>query len=270
MRGVAVRAFAVALGATACHTGGSAWMAQPLPDDEWAGSSEGSAAPPAPRSHPTGKTLGPAPRGAPAPTAAATVEPAKLEGRVLGKFRNTYYDFPAEMDHQGDPIALKNAKCRTIKTVPRGFHDAVCVQGSGLLASGATVSFAKRDCECAEVCPRTQQKICFDELDREQFPWGRGATGRPITPLLTVAVDDTVIPMESAIYIPELVGLPTGGGGRHDGCFVAQDRGMKVKGEHIDVFTGSEAVTKVWNQAVPSNQGVTVVLDSPLCERAAP
>ncbi len=259
--------FAVLLAATACHTAGSTWMAQPLPDDDWSSAAEGPESAPPKAAHPAARTVGPA-RTAPASVTPPPVEPAKLEGRVLGKFRNTYYDFPSEADHEGDPVALRSAKCNTIKMVPRGFHDAVCVQGSGLLASGATVSFAKRDCACAELCPRTQQKICFDELDRERFPWGRGALGQAITPLLTVAVDDTVIPMGSAVFIPELVGMPMGGGGQHDGCFVAQDRGMKVKGEHVDIFTGSEAVTKVWNQAVPSNRGVTVVLDSPRCERA--
>ena len=39
------------------------------------------------------------------------------------------------------------------------------------------------------ICPRTGQKICFDVLDISKYPWGRGATGQPIMPLLTVAVD---------------------------------------------------------------------------------
>jgi hypothetical protein len=57
-------------------------------------------------------------------------------------------------------------------------------------------------------------------------------------------------------------------GTRHDGCFIVQDRGSKVTGKHVDVFTGQEAVTKVWNAIVPSNQGVTIVIDSPKCQRA--
>ena len=54
----------------------------------------------------------------------------------------------------------------------------------------------------------------------------------------------------------------------HDGCFIAQDRGLKVKGQHIDVFTGHRSVTLLWNRRVPSNRGVTVVVDSPRCSRA--
>ena len=77
-------------------------------------------------------------------------------------------------------VALKSAECQTIKDVPRGFYEAVCVQGSGTLRRGATVSFAKRDCDCAPVCPKTGQKICFDELDAREYPWGRGATGKVV------------------------------------------------------------------------------------------
>ena len=251
------------VGAAACHTGGSDWMAQPLPgdSDEWAtpGSATEPSSPPEPARPRTGAATEPRPK-APA-----------YRGRVLGKFRNTYYDFPSEADHQGAPVALRDAKCGTIKLVPRGFYETVCVQGSGTLKTGVTVSFARRDCDCAATCPRTDQKICFDALDRERFPWGRGAIGKPITPLLTVAVDDSVIPMGSAVFIPEYVGLPRGpeaDAAKHDGCFVAQDRGSRVVGKHVDVFTGTEATTRLWNELVPSNEGVTVVLDSPRCARA--
>jgi 3D (Asp-Asp-Asp) domain-containing protein len=193
-----------------------------------------------------------------------------LQGKPAGVFRNTYYDFPMEADFTGDNVSLRDPRCGVLADVPRGFHDAVCVQGSGLLRSGRAVSFAKRDCECAEVCPRTGQKICFEALDPKTYPWGRGALGTPITPLLTVAVDDTLVPMGTAIYIPEYDGLPTDASRSafHDGCFIAQDRGLRVKGPHVDIFTGQASITALWNQLVPSNRGVTVILDSPRCSRA--
>ncbi len=192
------------------------------------------------------------------------------DGRLLGVFRNTYYDFPNERDFSGNPVELKNASCQTIREVPQGFYDALCVQGSGTLASGETASFAKRDCSCARVCPRTGQQICFDTLSRQDFPWGRGAQGTPITPLLTVAVDSKIIPLGTAIYIPEYDGVPRDEAGtQHDGCFIAQDRGMKVQGQHVDVFTGLSAVTKLWNRHVPSNNGVHVYVDTARCSRAS-
>jgi 3D (Asp-Asp-Asp) domain-containing protein len=191
-------------------------------------------------------------------------------GRVLGTFRNTYYDFPREADHKGTSVALKSASCETIATVPKTFHDALCVQGSGSLARGGTVSFAKRDCACAEICPRTGQRICFEALDRTSFPWGRGAAGRPIQPLRTVAADTNVLPMGTVIYIPELDGVPRSkDGAAIDGCFVVEDRGLRVQGEHVDVFTGDPRETAALNAQVPSNRGVTVVVDAPKCSHLA-
>lgn len=231
--------------AACVETRGTAWMAQPLgPPEE------------------------PPPRGAPDDPARHRVASAPNAGRPLGTFRNTYYDFPAEADFKGDRATLMTAECKPIAEVPRGFADAVCVQGSGRLARGQTVSFARRDCPCADVCPRTGQRICFEALDAETFPWGRGASGRPIVPLRSVAVDTSVVPFGTPIYLAAFDGVPLEEGSRelHDGCFVADDRGGSVKGRHVDVFTGTPEDTRYWNALVPSNRGVDVMLDVAKCE----
>jgi len=278
-----------------CATGGTTWMGRPLSTGAWAPdepppkesdvpdlNEEGIQQAPRVRTRrlaePT-TTDSPTtvPGSTPAPTAPAAARQPGMSsnateggGRVLGTFRNTYYDFPAESDFSGDTVALKNARCKTIKDVARSFYEAVCVQGSGTLSTGSTVSFAKRDCACAPLCPRTEQHICFDELDAKAYPWGRGATGRAITPLLSVAVDTDLVPLDTPIYIPEFDGVPRdpSRSALHDGCFIAQDRGVRVKGEHVDVFTGHHDLTTLWNSLVPSNRGVTIVLDSPRCARA--
>ncbi|EYF03057.1 Skin secretory protein xP2 precursor (Protein APEG) [Chondromyces apiculatus DSM 436] len=179
-------------------------------------------------------------------------------------FRNTYYDFPSEAEGARE-VKVFDASCAPIASVTRAFHDAVCVQGSGRLASGATVSFARRGCACAEVCPRTGQQVCFERLDPGRFPHGRGAMGTAITPLRTVAVDVAVIPLGTAMFIPELAGLPLGNGTSHDGCFLAEDRGIKIVGRHVDVFTGDPAMTVRWNALFPSNRGVHVLPGDPRC-----
>ncbi len=51
----------------------------------------------------------------------------------------------------------------------------------------------------------------------------------------------------------------------HDGCFRAEDRGLKVVGHRVDVFTGGEAAMNDWNQRVPTAQGVELYADHPLC-----
>ena len=200
-------------------------------------------------------------------TGVKQVQDGPVDGKLLGVFRNTYYDFPSESAFAGSTVPLKNQSCEVIREVPRGFFEAVCVQGSGTLATGTVVSFSKRDCACADVCPRTGQRICFDELDRNAFPWGRGARGTPITPLRTVAVDSDLIPLGTPIYILELDGVPRKPGGPpHDGCFVAEDRGMKVQGEHVDIFTGNTKVTEHFNALLPSNHGVHVYIGMARCQ----
>lgn len=289
-------AFAAAL--HGCNTAGSAWMNQPLSTGAW-----GDEPPPEGSAHSAGQddpkalppprvesrvlsevpasddrfvpfTPGAASSGSAAYSGSLGGPSAKLNprapgGRVLGTFRNTYYDFPNESDFEGEVVSLKNQQCKPIKNVARTFYEALCVQGSGTLTRGSTVSFAKRDCDCAEVCPRTGQHICFDELDSKSFPWGRGATGRAITPLVTIAVDSALIPLDTPVYIPEYDGIPRdpSRSATHDGCFVAQDRGVRVKGEHVDVFTGHRDITALWNSLVPSNRGVTVIVDHPRCAR---
>lgn len=272
-----------------CATAGSTWMAEPLANEGWQGEMpEPSPEPAAEKGAPsrkkalTSRVIGdgsagsressaseddPLPAKGSSPRAAAGIA---LGGRSLGTFRNTYYDFPSESDFAGAKVPIKNARCETISQVPRAFFESVCVQGSGTLSNGATISFAKRDCSCAENCPRTDQHICFDVLDPQSFPWGRGAAGKAITPLVTVAVDSDVIPLGTAVYVPELDGMARDLEGKsfHDGCFVAQDRGVRVKGKHLDIFTGHASVTMLWNRLMPSNQGVTVILDSPRCTRA--
>ena len=218
-----------------CSTAGSTWMAEPLtPNDT---SAVGQDYTPEPDAAPVrhgvrSRTLG---SGTPSEEAQGAPPNAPVAGgRSLGTFRNTYYDFPSEADYDGPTVALPNKSCGKIADVPQSFFEAICVQGSGTLR--------------------------------------RGATGKPITPLLTVAVDPAVIPLGTAIYVPELDGMPrdSTGASAHDGCFIAQDRGHAVSGQHIDVFTGHPSITTLWNRRVPSNAGVTVVLDSPRCARVAP
>jgi 3D (Asp-Asp-Asp) domain-containing protein len=209
----------------------------------------------------------PAPE-APAEPAAVVEDGAPPRTLTAGGdvYRNTYYDFPRE--GAGEQRAtLYDATCAPLGKVTQTFHDQLCVQGSGRLVNGQTVSFAKRDCACAAVCPRTGQKICYERLDPARFPHGRGAAGGPITPLFTVAVDVSVIPLGTRLFIPELAGLPRPDGSPHDGCFLAEDRGLKVVGKHLDVFTGDPALTVQWNARFPSNKGVHVVLGDPRCAK---
>jgi len=265
------RLAAIVLCFAGCSTAGSTWVAGPSNGSEGSGDPRSFQPPEAQAANaqhrPVTRILEPKPSDAERSTPSEPAPAAVADGNELGMFRNTYYNFPHQADYRGPSVSLFDSQCHPLALVPRAFHDTLCVQGSGSLASGQTVSFARRDCECARLCPRSGQKICFAELDPRAFPWGRGAAGTAIEPLRSVAVDIKVIPLGTPIFIPEFVGLPLDarGSGSHDGCFIAEDRGIKVVGQHVDVFTGRVAMTKVWDARVPTNQGVTVYIDSPHC-----
>jgi 3D (Asp-Asp-Asp) domain-containing protein len=66
----------------------------------------------------------------------------------------------------------------------------------------------------------------------------RDSLGCKPVPMRTVAVDPTLIPRRTILFISETVGLPLPGGGVHDGYWYASDTGGAVKGRRIDLFTG--------------------------------
>lgn len=72
--------------------------------------------------------------------------------------------------------------------------------------------------------------------------FGEGVRGYKLVPYRTIAVDPTVIPYGSVVYIEAAKGsillLEDGSEIEHDGYFFAGDTGGAIKGNHIDVFTG--------------------------------
>ena len=70
--------------------------------------------------------------------------------------------------------------------------------------------------------------------------------------ILSVAVDDTLVPMGTAVYIPELDGMPTepNGSGKHDGCFVAQDRGLHMRFRSFERDVPADRVHRVQPRGV--------------------
>jgi len=67
--------------------------------------------------------------------------------------------------------------------------------------------------------------------------------GCKVVAMRTVAVDKTLIPKGSILYIKETVGLKMPDGTRHDGYWYASDTGGAIKGQHIDLFTGFSAAS---------------------------
>ena len=67
------------------------------------------------------------------------------------------------------------------------------------------------------------------------------ALGCKVVAMRTVAVDKALIPRRSVLFIKETVGMKMPDGTAHDGYWYASDVGSAIKGQRIDLFTGSGA-----------------------------
>lgn len=67
-----------------------------------------------------------------------------------------------------------------------------------------------------------------------------GSMGSLLTPMSSIAVDRSLVPLGAALAMS--VGLPapkSGGPGRLSGLMLAQDTGGAIVGNHVDLFCGS-------------------------------
>jgi 3D (Asp-Asp-Asp) domain-containing protein len=65
--------------------------------------------------------------------------------------------------------------------------------------------------------------------------------GCKLAPMRTVAVDPSVFPRHSVLFIKETVGMKLPDGAVHDGFWYASDVGGAIKGLKVDLFTGVTA-----------------------------
>jgi 3D (Asp-Asp-Asp) domain-containing protein len=181
----------------------------------------------------------------------------------LGTFRLTTYHLAIEGGAAGQTPGdwpLFGPGCRRVLALaPRAFHHALSREGSGLLRDGRLLNFLER-CPCARP-GHAGSRICYIELARSAFPWGRGARlgegFAPLRPFRSVAVDPAVIPLGTVLYVPALRGLRAPDGALLDGCLRAEDTGLAVRGHHLDLFTGLEVWARWLHDALPTRR-VTV------------
>ena len=67
--------------------------------------------------------------------------------------------------------------------------------------------------------------------------------GCRVVPMRTIAVDKSIIPRRTVIFIKETVGLKMPDGADHDGYWYASDVGGAIKGKRIDLYTGHGAAS---------------------------
>lgn len=129
---------------------------------------------------------------------------------------------------------------------------AAALQGSVQIVSGSrimgTFNYSGRgrdlQVDCSVYYPRlsTVAATSRSRFQVSNTPFGEGVRGYQLVPYRTVAVDESLIPIGSVLYIPAARGisitLPSGERVVHDGYFYAADVGGAIRGNHIDVFIG--------------------------------
>ena len=190
--------------------------------------------------------------------ALAMLMPPGDEPKKVGRALLTFYWIVDESSSRYDgkrETELRDARGRVIAKTHARFRKDLVMEGTGWLRDGRTVRFA-----------RTVNGEHRFRVIKSRY--GITARGCPADPYRTVAVDPKFVKLGSKIYIPELKGTVLPDGTKHDGIFIAHDRGA-FRGAHVDIFVGvGPGSTRPFRRkGYPSRSYVTVYLEGSTVRR---
>ncbi|HEX5058030.1 MAG TPA: 3D domain-containing protein [Kofleriaceae bacterium] len=148
------------------------------------------------------------------------------------------------------------------------FAWALRLEGSGLMADGRVINYAGK-CDvgyATKVAGQPIKATCFEQLDVEQFPFGRGAGFRPLIPFKSVAIDPRLVPLGEPLYIPEFDGMMLPDGSIHDGCVRADDTGGGIKKRKMDFFVVTYGNFRFLLDQLQGVTWITPHVEAPRCE----
>jgi 3D (Asp-Asp-Asp) domain-containing protein len=140
---------------------------------------------------------------------------------------------------------------------PSAFVFELKLEGTGVLRDGRVLNYAG---ECGYGIG-----TCFEQMEMNEHPLGRGVQHRRLVPFRSVAVDPRYIPIGSTIYVPEIVGMVLPDGTHHDGCLRADDQGGAIKQHKLDFFVESYFNFKYLADQLWWRLKATPHLDEPRC-----
>jgi 3D (Asp-Asp-Asp) domain-containing protein len=166
-------------------------------------------------------------------------------GKRVGKFQQTYYWVVDETECRGEAeVEIYDKRGRVLALVSEDFACKLGLEGSGRLSDGRIVNYwgTEDDCPRVTVCKRPYypSENCYQILNPERYPWGKGVWRRSLRPFKSIAVDPHVIPYGAIVYLPAYDGYVLPDGTVHDGCVRADDTGGAIIGDQIDFFAGTE------------------------------
>ena len=143
------------------------------------------------------------------------------KGTYVGQFKVTFYWMVEEEQYPGPantPLYTPDGKLLG-KFTPEFVRD-FRVESCARLRDGRTISYLKQANRCKVV----------------DLPVG--ANGYSLSELKSIAVDPSIIPVGSTLYIPQAEDVMLKDGRVHNGIFRAHDIGSAIKGKRIDVYVG--------------------------------
>jgi 3D (Asp-Asp-Asp) domain-containing protein len=171
-----------------------------------------------------------------------TSKPQLRKAAYLGKFRVTFYWLVEEESYAGrrsSPLYTEDGK--PLGSYTSQFVKDFRTESCALLQDGRIISYLKRSNRCTVVDAPI------------------GINGFTLTELKSIAVDPSIIPVGSTVYIPEAADVPIGSNCFHDGIFKAHDVGSAIKGERIDVYLGLKANMDYFRSTALCNSGYVSV-----------
>ncbi|HEU0037598.1 MAG TPA: 3D domain-containing protein [Kofleriaceae bacterium] len=145
-----------------------------------------------------------------------------------------------------------------IGRVQEKFACSLKLEGSGLMMDDRVINYTGK-------CP-FGYGTCFETLDPEEHPFGRGAGTRPLIPFKSVAVDSRHIQIGEPIYVPEFDGLVLPDGSIHDGCVRADDTGGGIKKRKMDFFVVTYGNFRFLLDQLLGVTWITPHIEAPRCE----
>ncbi|MCB9554637.1 MAG: hypothetical protein H6707_00955 [Deltaproteobacteria bacterium] len=169
----------------------------------------------------------------------------------------SYYTIADQQDFPGgSQVTLYDRSCRVLAKVGERFAKRLRLEGTGRLRDGRLLNVhGYRSCH-------GRRRVCFRFLS-PAFRRGRAASGRPLLPLRTIAVDPAVVAHGAVVFLPRFAGLSIPrfgnlGGFVHDGCFRADDSGGAIRGQRIDIFAGSRRLWRWLERQIPTHSWLRI------------
>ncbi len=145
----------------------------------------------------------------------------------IGDLKPTFYWVALE-ENDGQPRdkPLRDKDGAILAHVSAKFLAGLKMEGTGRFLDGRIINFHVR------VDGEIRWRWCPPSA-----PYGYGLEDYILKPFKSVAVDPSVVPIPSKVYIPAALGAPLPDGTLHDGFFEAIDIGAAIQNKRIDMFT---------------------------------